>query len=518
MIQVSRFQIFIIIVVCLYGVLYSLPNVVNHDTRQWMVENLPAGFPKQTVNLGLDLRGGAHLVYQIDIDKVFTERSEQMAQDLRSRLREKEIKHKPIRSLDRGMQIMLENGEDANTVRSAIRSNDTRYVIDTSADGLTIDVAMSDAQVKEIEGQVISQVIEVVRRRVDEMGTTEPIIQRQGEDRIIIQAPGANSEELRRIIGRTAKLSFHLLGNQEQRSAADMTIPFAENAGEKITVKRRSVLTGDMLETANTNFDQNGDTVVSFRFNALGARKFCDVTKNNTGQPFAIVLDDTVISAPRINEPICAGSGQISGKFSTQEAADLALLLRAGALPAEMQVVEERTVGPSLGSDSVAAGTKAGIAALIIVIIFMGFSYGLFGLMAGFALLFNVALIMAILSCLQATLTLPGIAGIVLTIGVAVDANVLIFERIREEFKSGRSVVSSIEAGYDKALTTIIDANLTSLIAGLILFLVGTGPIKGFAVTLAVGIVTSYFSAIMITRLLVILWLGKKVRPKEIPL
>lgn len=520
MVQLSKLNVFFVIIVCLYAILYSIPNVVNSSTREWMVENLPAGFPKQTVNLGLDLRGGAHLVYAVDLEKVFVERSEMLSQDIKTRLREKEISVESVRSIEKGYEITLKKSEDLSVVTGVVSQSDNRLETTSSADGIVIDVKFSQAQIKEIEAQVISQVIEVIRRRVDELGTTEPMIQRQGTDRVIIQVPGANAEELKRIIGRTAKLSFHLLGNQERRAASDMSLPMedAKMAGQKINVKRQSVLTGDMLESAQTSFGQNGDVVVGFRFNSIGARRFCDVTKSNTGQPFAIVLDDKIISAPRINEPICAGSGQISGNFSTQEASDLALLLRAGALPAEMNVVEERSVGPSLGADSVAAGKTAGLAALVIVFVFMVISYGFFGFLAGIALLFNVALIMAILSSIQATLTLPGIAGIVLTIGVAVDANVLIFERIREEYRAGRSVVSSIEAGYQRAMATILDSNLTTLIAGLILFLIGTGPIKGFAVTLAVGVITSYFSAIMITRLFVVLWLRRNPRLKELPL
>lgn len=517
MIQLSRFQIFLILAVCFYGVAYTVPNMVSEKTQSWMVENLPSGFPKNTVNLGLDLRGGAHLVYEIDIDKVFAERAEMLVQDLRTTMRDKKIGYDSIRTIEKGVLVVLSDAANADDVKSAIRRSDSRLLIDTAEDGVTLSVMMSAPNIKEVEDQTISQVIEVVRRRVDEMGTTEPVIQRQGTNRVIIEAPGANSEELRRIIGRTAKLTFHLLGDQTRKTAGDMSLDFAEDAGRQINIKRRPVITGDMLDSAQTSFDQNGQPVVGFRFNATGSRKFCDVTRNNTGQPFAIVLDDLVISAPRINEPICGGSGQISGGFSVEEASDLALLLRAGALPAEMQVVEERSVGPSLGADSIAAGKTASLVALLLVLGFMILSYGLFGVMASIALLFNVALIMAILSSLQATLTLPGIAGIVLTIGMAVDANVLIFERIREEYRAGRSVLSSIDAGYGRAMATIIDANLTTLIAALILFLVGTGPIKGFAVTLGVGVVTSYFSAIMITRLMVVVWLRNK-RPSVLPI
>lgn len=517
MIQISRFKVFLILLVCLYGVFYTLPNVVGSETRQWMVDHLPYGFPKQTVNLGLDLRGGAHLVYQVDLDKVFVDRSDMLQQDFRTQLREDKVPYDRLQNIDKGVRIVLKDAADIDKAKAMIRRSDRRLVITTGADGVTLDVTMDSSYIKEVQDQTIAQVIEVVRRRIDELGTTEPMIARQGTSRVIIQAPGANASELRRLVGRTAKLGFYLVSDQTHRTAGDISLPMADNETHRINVKRRAMITGDMLDGAQPSFNQNGQTVVDFRLNAAGARKFCDVTRNHTGEPFAIVLDQKVISAPRINEPICGGRGQISGGFTVQEASDLALLLRAGALPADMEVVEERSVGPSLGADSIASGKEASLIALVLVLVFMAGSYGLFGLMADVALLFNVALIMAILSSLQATLTLPGIAGIVLTIGMAVDANVLIFERIREEFKAGRSAISSIDAGYSRAMTTIIDANLTTLIAGLILFMVGTGPVKGFAVTLGVGIITSYFSAIMITRLMVVWWLQYK-RPTDLPI
>jgi len=356
-----------------------------------------------------------------------------------------------------------------------------------------------------------------VRRRIDEMGTTEPAIQRQGDRRVVIQVPGVDSNQIRQLVGKTAQLGFHLVSpNQQRRKFNELSLPYVDSPGQQLMVKRAPLITGEMLDNAQPTFNEAGP-VVSFRLNSVGARKFCDVTRKNVGKPFAIVLDKEVISAPRINEPICGGSGQISGGFDVEEANNLALLLRAGALPADLKVVEERTVGPSLGADSVEAGKIASIIGLTLVLIFMFISYGLFGLMANVALAVNIALILALLSSLQATLTLPGIAGIVLTVGMAVDANVLIFERIREEVAAGRSAISAIDAGYSRAMATIVDSNLTTLIAAIILFSLGTGPIKGFAVTLGIGIMTSFFSAIMVTRLLVVLWL-KKTKPKALPI
>lgn len=516
MIQIPKWKIAIILAVCFYGIFYSSPNFVSTSAYEWMADNLPDGFPKETVNLGLDLRGGAHLLYEVNIDQVFAERSSMFEQDFKEQFRKEKIEFESIDATGRGVRITLRDAANIDKARSIIRKSDSRLLVSTPDESAPIIVVdMDENYIKEAEDQTIGQVIEVVRRRIDEMGTTEPIIQRQGENRVIIQAPGANSEDLRRLIGKTAKLGFHLVSDSGG-GVGDLRLPYAEDPSYKISVKRRAVITGDMLDNAQPTMDpQSGRPVVSFRLNAVGARKFCDVSRNNVQKQFAIVLDDEVISAPVINEPICGGNGQISGGFDVQQATDLALLLRAGALPAEMEVVEERTVGPSLGVDSIEAGKKASLFGFAFVMIFMAISYGTFGMMANVALVINVALIMALLSSLQATLTLPGIAGIVLTIGMAVDSNVLVFERIREELAAGRSPSSAIDAGYSRAMATIIDSNLTTLIAAAILFSFGTGPIKGFAVTLTIGIITSMFAAMMVTRLMVVVWLRKK-KPKTL--
>ncbi len=517
MIQIARWKIFLILAVCMYGIAYSSPNMVGADAHKWMQESLPNWMPKKTVNLGLDLRGGAHLLYEVDMDKVFVERAEMLAEDFKSFIKEKKLSKKNISLIERGVQIDLQSAEDAKILKSMIRRNDARLIITASGDAAGFIVKMGDAYVKEVQDQTISQVIEVVRRRIDELGTTEPVIQRQGVRRVVIQVPGADSAQLRKLVGKTAQLGFHLAGSQDRKRYTDISLPYADEPMRKMSIEKRPIITGDMLDNAQPSFNQSGQPVVSFRLNAVGSRKFCSVTRKNVNKPFAIVLDNEIISAPVINEAICGGSGQISGGFDVKEASDLSLLLRAGALPADMEVVEERTVGPSLGADSVAAGKIASLIGLAFVLIFMFISYGIFGLMANVALVVNIALILALLSSLQATLTLPGIAGIVLTVGMAVDANVLIFERIREEIANGRSAISSIDAGYSRAMGTIIDSNLTTLIAAIILFSFGTGPIKGFSVTLGIGIITSFFSAIMVTRLLVIFWI-KKTNPKKIPI
>ena len=480
MIQIPRWKYILVIAISVLGFVYSAPNLLSADVQSRIQANWPSWMPTKTVNLGLDLRGGAHLLYEVDLGVVFSEREDMLVQDARSQLREEKIGYSRIGRLDKGMRVVLRDPADAEAARKILRNLGQNMLINSSEDGLTLEAMMSEAEIKTVTDQTISQSIEIVRRRVDELGTTEPSIARQGDDRILLQVPGANAEDLKRIVGTTAKLTFHLL----ESGIGGKELPMAEEPGRKIKIERRAMITGEMLDTASPSFDQNGQAVVSFRLNGQGARRFCKVSTDNVSKPFAIVLDDEVISAPVIREPICGGSGQISGGFSVQTANDLALLLRAGALPAPLTVMEERTVGPSLGADSIAAGQNASLIAMALVLIFMVGSYGLFGLMANLALIVNVALIFALLSFLQATLTLPGIAGIVLTMGMAVDANVLIFERIREELAAGRTPISAIDAGYSRAMATIIDSNLTTLIAAIILFSFGTGPIKGFAVTL----------------------------------
>ncbi len=514
MTQISRWKIFLILSVCLYGFAFCSPNFISALSAPEM-EN--SWLPHKTVNLGLDLRGGAHLLYEIDMEGVFDKRSAALEEDYKTFMKEQKISHRGVKSKGSKVTIELENEIDGDAVKTHIRKSDPRLYVETASDGTTINVTMDESYIKEVKDQTIAQVIEVVRRRIDEMGTTEPAIQRQGDKRIVIQVPGVDSQQIRDLVGKTAALGFHLLPDPGRKNRLDKTLKFLDDENREITIKRTPAITGDMLDNAQPGFDQSGQAVVTFRLNGLGARKFCDITRKNTGKPFAIVLDNEVVSAPRINEPICGGNGQISGDFDVEAANNFALLLRAGALPADLTVVEERTVGPSLGADSVAAGKIASIIGLALVLVFMFISYGLFGLMANVALVVNVALLLALLSSLQATLTLPGIAGIVLTVGMAVDANVLIFERIREEVALGRTAMSSVDAGYSRAMSTIVDSNLTTLIAAMILFSFGTGPIKGFAVTLGLGIATSFFSAIMVTRLLVVLWL-RKTKPKTLPI
>jgi protein-export membrane protein SecD len=370
--------------------------------------------------------------------------------------------------------------------------------------------------------------IETIRRRVDAFGTTEPSIQREGRSRVLVQVPGISDvERLKTLIGETGKLEFKLVdpavdpiqaSTTKQVPPGDELVYSNDNPPIPYVLKSQTLVSGENLVDAQPSFDsRTGEPVVTFRFDAAGAKRFGRVTQENVGLPFAIVLDNKVISAPVIREPILGGTGQISGNFSVQEANDLSVLLRSGALPAKLTVIEERTVGASLGADSIESGKMAGYWGMALVVIFMFLAYGPFGLFANIALVINVVLIFAVLSLMGATLTLPGIAGIVLTIGMAVDANVLINERIREEIRAGKSPFASVEAGYTRALTTIIDANVTSLIAVLVLFWMGSGPIRGFAITLTIGIITSMFTAVTVTRLMIAYWL-RWTRPREIPI
>jgi preprotein translocase subunit SecD len=388
---------------------------------------------------------------------------------------------------------------------------------------LTVTEAGLNARVR----QAVDQSIEIVRRRVDELGTVEPLIQRQGADRVLVQVPGLDDpSRLKELLGRTAKLTFRMVDMSMSAQQAIETRPPAESEilmssdrpPAPYLIERRVVVSGEDLLDSQPGFDQRtNEPIVTFRFNNNGARRFAQATQQNVGRPFAIVLDNEVISAPVIREPILGGTGQISGNFTVQQANDLAILLRAGALPAPLNVIEERTVGASLGQDSINAGINAAYLGIILVVVFMFATYGLFGLIANIAVTANVGMILGILSLMQATLTLPGIAGIVLTVGIAVDSNVLIYERIREEVRAGRSVVASLDAGFNQALRTILDSNITTFIAAAVLFFIGTGPVRGFAVTFGIGILTTLFTAFTLTRMMVVLWL-RWWRPQHVPI
>lgn len=521
MIHIPRWKKIVILAVCVLSLIYSFPNLLDKKMREGLQASVPGWVPLNAVNLGLDLQGGSHLLLQVEVDKVIDERQGGLVNAIRPELREQKIGYTRIVAIPQGVRVTLRETGDVNKMKTIMRQMDDQLDILVAEDGLTVEGKLTEASIRKIRDQTLGQSIEIVRRRVDETGTREPSIARQGEDRIVVQLPGLdNPQRVKELLGKTAKLSFHMVtdGVGDLREAGGtQTLPMVEYPGETLTIARTPILTGDMLTNAQPSFQQ-GLAVVSFALNGVGARRFCETTSksDNIGRPFAIVLDGQIISAPAIREPICGGAAIISGNFTVQQTNDLSLLLRAGALPAPLHVLEERTVGPSLGADSVDAGKFACLMAMVFVITVMCLVYGLFGIFASIALTMNMIMIIAVMSLLQATLTLPGIAGIVLTIGLAVDANVLIFERMKEELRSGRSIASALDTAYTRALTTITDSNLTSLIAALILFSFGTGPIKGFAVTMSIGIVTSYFCAVMLTRLMITTWLQVK-KPKTIP-
>ncbi len=458
------------------------------------------------------------------------EHLENLVDGVRTTLRKERIRYMGLGVTRRTVGVTVKDTAKAEKALGLLDDLDPSTTAEL-ADGGRITLDMSEESIVDTRKAALAQSIEIVRRRIDETGVREPTIQQQGEDRILVQVPGVDPERIKRLLGKTAKMTFHLTDDKTTVSAAragrvppgSQLLPSVDEKGPDgqprwYLVKKKVEVSGEHLIDAQPSFNQQtNQPIVSFRFDAAGGKRFGNATAKNVNKYLAIVLDGNVISAPVIREPIMGGSGQISGRFSIQETQDLALLLRAGALPAPLTILEERSVGSGLGADSIAAGKVASIIGLILVVVFMGAAYGMFGLMADVALFANMILILGGLSLLQATLTLPGIAGIVLTIGMAVDANVLIFERIREEVRAGRTPISAIDAGYSRAITTIIDANVTTLIAALLLYQFGSGPVRGFAVTLAIGIVTSMFTAIMLTRLIVVTWLRRR-RPSELPI
>jgi preprotein translocase subunit SecD len=523
MVHLPRWQVILIALVVLAGVIFAAPNLLFSRDQANRMADEGSILPHQQISLGLDLRGGVYLLAGVDLSFAFDKDRQSLEDGLRGALIEAGLESE-VGTVGDAVEVTLAEATDLSQARSTINAVDTGITVE-SLDDRRLRVAFTEAALSERANAIMAQAIEVMRRRIDESGTREAAIQRHGDDRIIIQVPGFDDpQRLKEIIGTPAVMSFRFVN--ETLSPGDRIppsyeiLPAAEaerRAGfpDRYVVSKRIMVDGDRLTNAQASFDQDNRPAVSFSFDTVGAKQFGDATRDNVGRIFAIILDNEVISAPRIQSAITGGNGIITGSFTVQATQDLALLLRAGALPAPVEYLEERTVGPGLGADSIFAGEIASVLGLIMVVVFMVGAYGLFGAMASIALMVNLILLMAALSVLQATLTLPGIAGVVLTIGMAVDANVLIFERIREELRNGRGPVTAVDAGYRRALTTIIDSNLTTLIAALLLFHFGSGPIKGFAVTLSLGLVTSMFSAIMVTRLMVAVWLRRR-RPQAL--
>ncbi|MFV8557705.1 protein translocase subunit SecD [Sulfitobacter sp. SBS6] len=547
MLQIDLWKRVLIILTCAAGLWLALPNafygpVEQHNdavkaisvagsTPELEAQKAlwPEWMPERLVNLGLDLRGGAHLLAEVNVEDVYANRMEAAWPEVRDALRS----ITPVRRVDAPKGELRVRINDASVMAQALEATralarpvqsltgtgQNDIVVNGANDIITI--TLTDAEKQATDERTMQQSLEIIRRRIDEVGTREPTIQRQGADRILIQVPGIGSAaELKAIIGTTAQLTFNPVVNRGANENAapglgNSLLPDAEAPGVFYIIETAPVVTGEQLVDAQPSFDQNGRPAVSFRFDTTGARKFGTYTAENIGAPFAIVLDDEVISAPTIQSAIPGGSGIITGNFTVEESTNLAVLLRAGALPAGLTFVEERTIGPELGQDSIDAGKIATSVAFGAVLFFMWASYGLFGLFANIALIINVGMIFGLLSLIGATLTLPGIAGIVLTVGMAVDANVLIFERIREELKTAKGPARAISLGYERALSAILDANITTFIIATILFVLGSGPVRGFAVTLGLGIVTSVFTAYFVTRLIVVFWFERR-RPKTI--
>ncbi|MBA4783261.1 MAG: protein translocase subunit SecD [Rhizobiales bacterium] len=546
MIHFSVWKTTLVLLTVIVGVALALPNLFSEKALQ----SLPSWLPHDRMVLGLDLQGGSHLLVQVEREGLVKERLQILRDDVRTALRGQNaegtgverIGYTGLGLVGNNVQFRLRDPADAEKAREALSSVVQPSLSDVFGGGTVAEVEMSDENglfrlsltengIDQRLASAVQQSIEVVRRRIDELGTTEPSIQRQGADRILVQVPGFDDpERLKDLLSQTAKLSFRFVDQSMSALDAEASRPPIgaqvleahgvedRAAGVKYLVEDRVIVSGEDLVDAQPGFtQQTNEPVVTFRFNNAGARKFGRATQDNVGRPFAIVLDNKVVSAPRIQEPILTGSGQITGSFTVQSANEFAILLRAGALPAELTVIEERTVGPGLGQDSIDAGFLAAVVGSIAVIGFMILVYGKFGLIADIALVVNIAMIIGALSLLGATLTLPGIAGIVLTVGMAVDANVLIFERVREEIRAGRTPLQAIDAGYSRALGTILDANITTFIAAAILFYLGSGPVKGFAVTLVIGIFATVFCGFTFSRYMVAQWVLRK-RPKTLSL
>lgn len=510
----------ITVILCLLALVYAAPNLMPASVLAPLQASLPRWMPVHPVNLGLDLQGGSYLLLKVDTKAAVRDKLQAALDGARKELQNRKIGYINLAAdsaLEKpNVSFKLRDMAAQDQMRDVLKAVEPSFDLETDADG-NVRFVMSQAALTKYQEQLLGQSIEIVRRRIDESGTKEPIIQRSGADRIMLQLPGvSHPEEIKRLLGQTAKMTFHLVDEAAtasgavQAPAGYMVLPDRDDPNRHVVVERRASMTGESLVDAQASMTQMGSPAVSFRFDTMGARKFADITRQNVGQQFAIVLDNQVLTAPVIREPITGGNGQIDGNFTIATANELALLLRAGALPAPLTVLEERTVGPGLGQDAVNAGKWSGIVGLLLVITFITVTYGRFGVYANIALLINIAMTFAVLSFLGATLTLPGIAGIVLSIGMAVDANVLIYERIREELRAGRTVLSAVDEGYRRAMAAVTDSNLTTVISGLIMFMLGSGPIRGFAVTLTLGIITSIFSAVMITRWMVLSYIRRK--------
>ena len=512
------------------AIMLVVPSLMPLDSREAVAKSLPSWVPFRNIVLGLDLQGGAHLLLEVDTPSVLRTQVENLRDDVRRVLREEKVSLSGGIGLQtRGVSVRIPNAADVDRVLpklqalsvplgNSLTGNTAGRSLDIvpGSDGL-VQLNVTEGGVTDKVRRAITQSIEVLRRRIDETGTKEPNIQQQGNDRILIEVPGLqDTSALKALVGTTAKLEFRFNAAPNAEPTEVEALPQSDQPG-LVSIEKRVIVQGEDLTDAQAGVDQNGRAVVNFKFNIRGGQKFGQATSENVGRQFAVVLDNKVISDPVINSPITGGSGQISGNYTLETANNLAVLLRAGALPAKLTVVEERTVGPGLGQDSIDAGKKAAYVGAALVLSYMLITYGTFGVFANIALAVHILLIFAAMVLLGATLTLPGIAGIVLTIGMAVDANVLIYERIREENHAGRSIIASLDAGFTRAFGTIVDSNVTMFVAALILYLFGSGPVRGFAVSLGLGILTSIVTAVTMTRMMIALWY-KYRRPTKLPI
>ncbi|TNC73449.1 protein translocase subunit SecD [Rubellimicrobium roseum] len=552
MIFIPLWQRVLVVLATVAAILFAAPNLFydrverSNDARASIAEGVtapeleadaalwPEWLPSGLVNLGLDLRGGAHLLAEVQVTDVYASRMDAYWPTIRDALAAERDTVGFVTREEGGdpSQLRIRISEPAGASRAVeiVRGLAQPVVtltgggasdIEVTASGDILTVQLSEAERAATDDRTVSQALEIVRRRIDEVGTREPTILRQGADRILVQVPGVGSaQEVKDIIGTTAQLTFNPVLQRTTDPEADpgagnVLLPSLDEEGVYYVLERAAVVTGEELTNAQPSFDQNGNPAVSFQFNPQGARAFGEYTAENIGEPFAIVLDEEVISAPVIQSAIPGGSGIITGQFTVEESTELAVLLRAGALPAELTFLEERTIGPELGEDSIQAGQSAAYVAMVLVTLFMVASYGFFGVLAVVALVINIIMIIGIMSAIGATLTLPGIAGIVLTMGQAVDANVLIYERMREEIRRGAGPIKAVQEGFSKAISAIVDANVTTFIIAAIMFFVGAGPVRGFAVTLAIGVVTTIITGVFVSRLLISLWFAR-TRPKTI--
>ena len=524
MMYFSRLKTGLILGVCLLGALLCIPNLMPAPVS-WL--------PWRTVHLGLDLRGGSYLLLEVDMAAVVKERLESLTDGVRQALRPGNIFYQTLRAEPAANRVLLRL-RDASRTEAAVaalqplvsptgRSGAPDIDIASTPDG-QITLTLNPVGLTDRASAAVQQSIEIIRRRIDETGVIDPQITRQGSSRIVVQLPGIEDpNRIKELLGQTAHMTFRLVDENANPSVGGPAppgvdfLPMEGQGGAKIGVRKRIDVDGaDLTDARAGTSGQTGEWVVNFTFNSVGTRRFADISRANIGHRFAIVLDDKVISAPVIREAITAGRGQISGSFTAATANDLAVLLRAGALPAPLTVVEERSVGPELGADSIRVGALSLAFGFVLVVVFMGVFYGLFGWFANLALVVNLILMLAILSVLEATMTLPGMAGILLTLGMAVDANILVNERIREEFRLGRPPLAALEAGFTRAYATIFDSNATAFLAHVMLFAFGSGPVRGFAITITVGIITTLFTAWMLTRLFVSRWYIA-TRPQTLP-